>query len=144
MVWHQEVFDKIIPGSQGKAPLDANPWLVLRFNVVDGEPFGRGRVEEFLGDLRSLEALMQALVEGSAVAAKVVFTVSPSSTTKPQTLSAAGNGAIIQGRPDDISVVQVGKTADFKTAMEMASVLERRLSEAFLILNVRNLSLIHI
>jgi len=138
MVWHQEVFDKIIPGSQGKAPLDANPWLVLRFNVVDGEPFGRGRVEEFLGDLRSLEALMQALVEGSAVAAKVVFTVSPSSTTKPQTLSAAGNGAIIQGRPDDISVVQVGKTADFRTAMEMAQVLERRLSEAFLILNVRN------
>jgi hypothetical protein len=94
-VWHQEVFDKIIPGSQGKAPLDANPWLVLRFNVVDGEPFGRGRVEEFLGDLRSLESLMQALVEGSAVAAKVIFTVSPSSTTKPQTLAAAGNGAIV-------------------------------------------------
>jgi hypothetical protein len=138
VVWYQEVFDKIIPGSQGKAPLDANPWLVLRFNVVDGESYGRGRVEEFLGDLRSLEALMQALVEGSAVAAKVVFTVSPSSTTKPQTLSSAGNGAIIQGRPDDISVVQVGKTADFKTAMEMAQTLERRLSEAFLILNVRN------
>lgn len=137
-IWHQEVSDKIIPGSQGKAPIDANPWLVLRFNVVDGESFGRGRVEEFLGDLRSLEALMQALVEGSAVAAKVVFTVSPSSTTKPQTLASAGNGAIIQGRPDDISVVQVGKTADFRTAMEMASVLERRLSEAFLILNVRN------
>jgi len=137
-VWHQEVFDKIIPGSQGKAPLESNPWLVLRFNVVDGEAFGRGRVEEFLGDLRSLEALMQALVEGSAVAAKVVFTVSPSSTTKPQTLSSAGNGAIIQGRPDDISVVQVGKTADFKTAMDMAGVLERRLSEAFLILNVRD------
>lgn len=137
-IWHQEVFDKIIPGSQGKAPIDSNPWLVLRFNVVDGESFGRGRVEEFLGDLRSLEALMQALVEGSAVAAKVVFTVSPSSTTKPQTLASAGNGAIVQGRPDDISVVQVGKTADFRTAMEMASVLERRLSEAFLILNVRN------
>jgi hypothetical protein len=138
LVWHQEVFDKIIPGSQGKAPLETNPWLVLRFNVVDGEPFGRGRVEEFLGDLRSLEALMQALVEGSAVAAKVIFTVSPSSTTKPQTLSAAGNGAIIQGRPDDIAAITVGKTADFKTAMDMAGVLERRLSEAFLILNVRD------
>ena len=137
-VWHQEVFDKVIPGSQGKAPLDANPWLTLRFNVVDGEPYGRGRVEEFLGDLRSLEALMQALVEGSAVAAKVIFTVSPSSTTKPQSLAAAGNGAIVQGRPDDIAAITVGKTADFRTAMEMASVLERRLSEAFLILNVRD------
>ena len=77
------------------------------------------------------------MVEGSAAAAKVVFTVSPSSTTKPSTLAAAGNGAIIQGRPDDVGVVQVGKTADFRTAFEMTQVLERRLSEAFLILNVR-------
>ena len=52
--------------------INASPWLPLRFNVVDGEPYGRGRVEEFMGDLKSLEALMQALVEGSAAAAKVV------------------------------------------------------------------------
>ena len=136
-VWHQEVFDKIIPTSIGKAPIDASPWLVLRFNTVEGEAYGRGRVEEFLGDLRSLESLMQALVEGSAVAAKVIFTVSPSSTTKPQTIAAAGNGAIVQGRPDDIQAITVGKTADFKTAFDMASVLERRISEAFLVMNVR-------
>ena len=81
--------------------------------------------------------MSQALVEGSAAAAKVVFVVSPSSTTKPQTLAQAGNGAIVQGRPDDIGVVQVGKTADFATAYQMTMQLEKRLSEAFLILNVR-------
>jgi hypothetical protein len=122
----------------GKAPVDSNPWLVLRFNHVDGEVYGRGRVEEFLGDLKSLEALSQAIVEGSAAAAKVVFTVSPSSTTKPSTLAKAGNGAIIQGRPDDIGVVQVGKTADFQTAYQMIGSLTQRLSEAFLIMNVRD------
>ena len=137
-VWHQELYDKILPKSLGKAPLDANPWLVLRFNHVDGEVYGRGRVEEFIGDLKSLEALSQAIVEGSAAAAKVVFTVSPSSTTKPQTLANAGNGAIIQGRPDDIGVVQVGKTADFSTAYQMIGSLTQRLNEAFLILNVRD------
>ena len=137
-VWHQELDGKILPKSLGKAPIDANPWLVLRFNHVDGEVYGRGRVEEFLGDLKSLEALSQAIVEGSAAAAKVVFTVSPSSTTKPQTLAKAGNGAIIQGRPDDIGVVQVGKTADFSTAYQMIGSLTQRLNEAFLILNVRD------
>lgn len=136
--WYQEVEDQIVPGSNGKAPLTSNPWLVLRFNTVDGEMYGRGRVEEFMGDLKSLEGLTQALVEGSAAAAKVVFTVSPSSTTKPDTLARAGNGAIVQGRPDDIAVVQVGKTADFKTALEMMANLERRLSDAFLVLNVRD------
>jgi hypothetical protein len=94
-------------------------------------------VGQFIGDLKSLEGLSQALVEGSAAAAKVVFTISPSSTTKPSTLAAAGNGAIISGRPDDVGVIQVGKTADFRTAYEMAGTLERRLSDAFLVLNIR-------
>ena len=136
--WHQEVDGKILPSTKGQASEKTNPWIALRFNVCDDEAYGRGRVEEFLGDLKSLEALSQALVEGSAAAAKVVFTVSPSSSTKPATLASAGNGAIVQGRPDDIGVVQVGKTADFRTAYEMAMGLEKRLADAFLILNVRN------
>jgi len=138
MSWYQEVYGKIIPGSISKAPLDVSPWLPLRFNVVDNEDYGRGRVEEYIGDLKSLEALTQAMVEGSAAAAKVVFTVSPSSTTKPATLASAGNGAIVQGRPDDIGVVQVGKTADFATALTMIQTLEKRLADAFLSLQVRD------
>jgi len=136
-VWYQEAMDQRVPGSDGKAPKDASPWLVLRFNTVDGESYGRGRCEEFLGDLKSLNALSQAIVEGSAAAAKVVFVVSPSSTTKPATIAQAGNGAIVQGRPEDIGVIQVGKTADFQTAMTMMQQLERRLAEAFLVLTVR-------
>ena len=136
-VWHQEVNGTVLKDSQGKSPIETNPWIPLRFNTVDGESYGRGRVGQFIGDLKSLEGLSKALVEGSAAAAKVVFTVSPSSTTKPSTLAQAGNGAIIQGRPDDIGVIQVGKTADFRTAYEMSNTLERRLSEAFLVLNIR-------
>ena len=136
-VWHQEVEDMILPNSRSTAPKNASPWLVLRFNTVDGEDYGRGRVEEFIGDLKSLEGLSQALVEGSAAAAKVVFLVSPSSTTKPKTIAEAGNGAIIQGRPEDVAVVQVGKTADFATASNMAQQLERRIAEAFMQLNIR-------
>ena len=135
--WYQECLDKVLPNSRSSAPKNATPWLPLRFVSFDGEAYGRGRVEEFLGDLKSLEALSQALIEGSAAAAKVVFLVSPSSTTKPQTLAQAGNGAIIQGRPDDVQVVQVGKTADFKTAYEMANQLGQRISDAFMVLNIR-------
>ena len=135
--WHQEVDDIVLPGSRSTAPKNTSPWLVLRFNTVDGEDYGRGRVEEFIGDLRSLDGLSQALVEGASVASKVIFLVSPSSTTKPQTLSKAGNGAIIQGRPEDVGVVQVGKTADFATASQMTQQIEKRILEAFLVMNVR-------
>ena len=137
-VWYQEVEDMIIPGTRSTAPKNASPWLVLTFNSVDGEQYGRGRVEEFLGDLKSLEGLSQALVEGAAAASKVIFLVSPSSTTKPSVIAKAGNGAIVQGRAEDVQVVQVGKTADFSTAANMAQTIERRLLEAFLVMNVRN------
>ena len=136
-VGYQEAYDMIMPGTRSTAPKNASPWLVLRFNTVDGEDYGRGRVEEFVGDLKSLEGLSQALVEGSAAAAKVVFLVSPSSTTKPKTIADAGNGAIVQGRPEDVSVIQVGKTADFATAANLAQQIEKRLADAFLVLNIR-------
>ena len=122
-MWHQEVDDTVIPASRSTAPKNSSPWLVLRFNTVDGEDYGRGRVEEFIGDLRSLDGLSQSLVEGASVASKVIFLVSPSATTKPGTLAKAGNGAIIQGRPEDVGVVQVGKTADFATAANMAATI---------------------
>ncbi len=137
-IWHQEVLDKIIPNTRSSAPKNSSPWLVLTFNSVDGEQYGRGRVEEFLGDMKSLEGLSQALVEGASAASKVIFLVSPSSTTKPATIAKAGNGAIVQGRAEDVQVVQVGKTADFSTAANMAQTIERRLLEAFLVMNVRN------
>tara|TARA_R100001463_G_scaffold18075_1_gene45473 strand:- start:15611 stop:17236 length:1626 start_codon:yes stop_codon:yes gene_type:complete len=136
--WHQECDGKIIPGSKSTSPIKFSPWLPLRFNVVDGESYGRGRVEEYIGDLKSLESLMKSMVQGSAAASKVVFLVSPSATTKPKSLATATSGSIISGRPDDVGVVQVGKTADFRTVQEMINGLTQRLSDAFLVLNVRN------
>ena len=135
--WYQECDGKMIPGSKSSSPLKTSPWIALRYIHCDGESYGRGRCEEFIGDLRSLESLQRSMVEGSAAASKVVFMVSPSATTKPQSLANASNGAIIQGRPDDVSVIQVGKTADFRTVLEMINMLTTRVSDAFLVLDVR-------
>jgi hypothetical protein len=135
--WYQEVDGIIIPKTRGHAPKDTSPWIVIRFNVVDGECYGRGRVEEYLGDLRSLEALMQAIVEGSAIAAKALFLLNPGATTKAKTVAQTPNGGIIQGKEGDLTVVQVNKALDFRTAKETIADLTMRLNEAFLILQVR-------
>ena len=71
-VWHQQYYGKILEKSYGKAPVDITPRIPLRFNTVDGEDYGR-RVGQFIGDLKSLEALSQALVKGQQLQ-KVVFT----------------------------------------------------------------------
>lgn len=135
--WHQEVDGQVVPGSEGSCPADAPAWIPIRFNIVDGENYGRGRVEEFIGDLQSLEGLMQALVEGTAISAKILYLLNPGAVTKPAEFAKAQNGDILVGRPEDLVAVVTGKQADFATAYQMVTQLVQRLSEAFLILSVR-------
>lgn len=129
---YQELKGKVVPGSEGHYPLDACPWMPLRFIRIDGENYGRGYVEEYLGDLRSLEGLSQALLEGAAAAAKVLFLVRPNSTTRSKTLAKAPNGAIVDGDANDVSTLQVQKYNDFRVALEQAQSIEKRLEYAFL------------
>lgn len=133
-VVHQEVSTgQMIPGSQGSYPKDKLPWHALRMIRVDGEDYGRGYVEEYLGDLQSLEGLMKAIVQGSAAASKVLFLVKPNSTTRVETIVKAPNGAVREGNAEDVTVVQMGKFNDFRVAQEVITMLSERLSMAFLL-----------
>ncbi len=51
---YQEVGGQIITGSEGTYIPERFPFLVLRYNKVDGEDYGRGLIEEYLGDLCTL------------------------------------------------------------------------------------------
>ena len=82
---YQDVKGIPIDESFGSYNVDKSPFIPLRYTRIDGENYGRGFVEEYLGDLKSLESLTQAIVEGSAAAAKVLFLVNPNGTTKART-----------------------------------------------------------
>ena len=128
----QEIQGNPIEESFGQYPLDQLPWIPLRFNRIDNEDYGRGFVEEYIGDLKSVEGLSQAIVEGSAAAAKVLFLVKPNGTTKLRTLAESPNGAIVAGDANDVSTLQLQKSTDFRVANEMLQYLTNRLQFAFL------------
>lgn len=130
---YQEVKGIELPKSRGTFPLDATPYIPLRWNRVDGEDYGRGFVEEYYGDLKSLEGLTKAIVEGSAAASKVLFMVSPNGTTRARKLAESPNGAIIEGQASDVSVLQLNKFADFRIAYDAMRGIEQRLQLAFLL-----------
>lgn len=132
-VIYQEVSGIEIPDSRGSYKIDQNPFIPLRFIRIDGEDYGRGYIEEYLGDLRSLEALTRAIVEGSAASAKVLFLVRPNGTTKAKNLAESPNGAIVTGDANDVSTLQVQKANDFRVAMETMRSITERLSFAFLL-----------
>jgi hypothetical protein len=129
----QDVKGIVIEESIGSYPIDKSPWLPLRYTQIDGEDYGRGFVEEYIGDIKSLEALTKAIVEGSAAAAKVLFMVNPNGTTRSRTLAEAPNGAIVQGSEGDVSVLQLNKFNDFRTAQATMQGITDRLSQAFLL-----------
>ena len=131
-VVRQEVADMDIPSARGSYPLEKSPWLPLRYTRIEGEDYGRGFIEEYFGDLKSLEGLTQAIVEGAAAAAKVIFLVNPNGTTRPHTLATAPNGSIIQGNAQDVTVLQMEKFADFRVAQETITQIKERLGFAFL------------
>ena len=131
-IWYQECKGEKIPNTDGRSQADVSPWILLRFIRIDGEDYGRGYVEEYRGDLITLEALMQAIIEGAAASAKVLFLVNPNGVTRAATLAKAPNGAIREGTAADISVMQVGKSGDFSVAQVVIGTITQRLETAFL------------
>ena len=132
-VSYQEIDGFKVPKSEQTYPKDKLPWMPIRFSKIDGENYGRSFVEDFLGDLRSLEVLSQSIVDLSKIAAKVVYLVSPSCQTNIQALAKARNGAYVKGRLDDVVPVQLNKSADMQVTMSTASNIEQRLSFCFLL-----------
>jgi hypothetical protein len=130
---HQEVNGKTVPGTVGHYPLDKTPWLPLRFIAVSGEDYGRGFVEEHLGDITSLEGLSKAIVQASAAAAKVLFLVKPNSTTSIKQLTEKESGAFAPGNAEDITVLQLDKQADLQIAFKMVEALKEALSFSFML-----------
>ena len=130
---YQEIEGFEVPESRGTYPLDKNEYLALRFSKLDGEDYGRGYVEEYIGDLKSLEGLSKAIVQGSAAAAKLLFLVKPNGTTKLRTIAESPSGAIVQGDSNDVSVLQMEKFNDFRVTLDTMKTISERLSYAFLL-----------
>lgn len=128
----QEAGGVLIESTQTTYPKDKCPWLPLRLMAQDGEDYGRSYVEEFLGDLKTLETLSKAMTEGSVAAARVLFLVRPNGTTRPRTLQELPNGGIGQGSAEDVSVLQMNKQADFSVVQHHMSEITQRLERIFL------------
>mgnify|MGYP000871077576 FL=1 len=130
---YQECYGEVVPESEGTYPLDACPWFPLRMFRIDGEDYGRSYVEQYLGDLQSLEGLTQAILEGSAAAARLLILVRPGGSTDADSLANTPNGGIVEGNADDVSVFQLQKQADFRVTLETIQMIMDRLSRAFLL-----------
>lgn len=129
----QQLNGRDVPGSEGSYRPDLLPWQAHRYIKISGEDYGRGAVEPHIGDLRALESLTKASVEGAAAAARILVLVDPGSPTRKVDLEEAPNGAVVTGREQDVTFLQASKSGDLAIARDLMQRLEERLSFAFLL-----------
>lgn len=130
---HQELDGVRVPDSRGSYKPEMLPWMVERYVGIDGEDYGRGMVEEVIGDLVSLEGLMQAIVEAAAIVSRCVGLVDPAGAATADDLNRARNGDYVVGRATDVSYPPVNKNGDLQFALVTVQQLTDRLKQAFLL-----------
>lgn len=120
-----------IPSSNGKYPLEICPFIALRYVRIDGESYGRGLIEEYIGDISYLDVLSLAIKQASLAGSKLVMLVNPNGLTKIKHLSEAKNGGFALGRIEDVQPLQANKYYDLQVAQTEADKIERRLNRIF-------------
>lgn len=128
---HQEMDGEVV-GEEDEFEKITDRFISVRWNVVDGEDYGRGLVEEYLGTFTDLNVQMKVLTKSAVVGSKTVFMLNPNGITKYKDYKEASNGDIIIGKEGDISVPQVNKNFDLVATRELVSELKKELAEAFL------------
>lgn len=130
--WYQEFEGKKIPGTAGFSTMLQSPWIFLRLTRIAGESYGRGLVEEVIGDLQTLESLSKAIVQGNLINAKTIFLCNPNGVTRADVLSNAENGDVVPGNVEDVQPLESNKSRDFAVALQTVQMIERRLQFVFM------------
>lgn len=109
------------------------PYFVGVFNLVNGDDYGRGHVEDYAGDLAKYSVLSRALTLYEVEITKVVNCVKPGSqTTDLKSLNAAVTGEWVLADPQAVSAMEAKEYGKIQQILADLSTIAQRLSTAFM------------
>lgn len=129
----QEINGVEVPGSRASAKVEEAGWQALRWQEVPGSDYGRAYITEYAGDFLTLEEATKAILQFAAEAARILRVVDPNAGIDVEELAAAESGDYLTGFAERIKTLQLDKNQDFETVWNVATSVERRLSQAFLL-----------
>jgi len=111
------------------------PYLALRWSATPGEDYGRSKVEEHIGDLRSLDALEKAQLEMAAMAARNFVMIAPGAGAAgmKNRLARAINGDVVVGDPDSVELKSFDNQSGYQLTAQQVQILRENLAQAFLL-----------
>lgn len=128
----QEVVDTPV-GDSYRVKKEELPFIILTWERLYGEDYGRGLIEAAYGDLYTYAFLSKAVAKGCALMSEVKFLVRRGSATSPVAHAKGETGDYVWGEEGDISVVQLEKYGDFQTVLAVLETYSKRLGQTFLL-----------
>lgn len=112
------------------------PFVAASWSLVSGEDYGRGLVEDYIGDFRGVEGLSLSIDEYIAAASRLVPLVNPAGVTDIERLQRARNGQFVVGRAEDVTFLSLAnKAMDIQQAQGKFADTATRLHKAFLVVS---------
>jgi hypothetical protein len=114
-------------------PKDKLPWIVLTWNLVNGEDYGRGLVEDYSGAFHALEVLNASLLSQAAIMGDIKFFVDPASLIDVDELNKSLPGSYHAGRPDQVGTMEMKLQANAQFIASMMERYEKQVAQGFLL-----------
>lgn len=114
-------------------PAKLLPWIPLTWNLLRGEDYGRGLVEDYAGAFHALSVLTQSLVNLAAIMGDIKFFVKPTSVIDVAELNKSPAGSYHSGNAEDVAAMQTNKNSDANFIVSMIERYERQIAQAFLL-----------
>ncbi|QQO90800.1 portal protein [Pseudomonas phage Bertil] len=124
--------DEIPVGTTGLYPEVLCPWVVITWNQIAGENYGRGLVEDFAGGFAKLSDGSHAAALYGIELMKVVNLVAPGLGADIDELANAESGEYVQGQPGAVSAYENGDATKLAVVRQELENVITNLSRAFM------------
>jgi hypothetical protein len=134
---HQEMDDTALENTRQSYDVADLPYFAHRWSTTPGEDYGRSKVEDHIGDLRSLETLEKAMLEMGAMAAKNFIMVKPAATGGglKNRIAKCLNGDVLVGDPDSVELKSFDNPSGFQITDTQVSRVRESIAKSFLLLS---------
>lgn len=139
-VWQQghlmykvsEQVDTIPVGKDGMYPKELLPWFAPTWNLINGEDYGRGLIEDYAQDFAKLSELSASAALYGIEMMRVLHLVGAGSGGDVDDLATANSGEWRQGDPKMVQAYEAGDYQKLATVEASITTVIQRLSRAFM------------
>lgn len=127
----QEV-DTISVGDASWYPKNLCPWMAPTWNLIPGEHYGRGMVEDYAGGFAKLSSLSESSALYTVEILRVLHLVGAGAGSDVDELATAESGEYVRGDPEQIKVHEAGDANKLSVVDQVIESTTARLARAFM------------